>query len=157
MDAEVSIRRAAAELDDALEAADVERVVACFAPDCEIELLGVVLHGHDGVRRWLDWVFTRVERIEFSPRVIAVTGTTFIEEFGVSATLPDGRRLSGRWAELLSYRAGLVASLRLYFDPLEFAAAMGPLERAGASLARRRARRGLEPFEELRPTSESPR
>ncbi len=35
----------AVRLDDALESGDVEGVIACFDPECEIELLGVQLHG----------------------------------------------------------------------------------------------------------------
>ena len=54
MQSESSIRAAASELDEALEAGDIDRIVACFAVDCTVELLGVRLHGHDGVRRWLD-------------------------------------------------------------------------------------------------------
>ena len=86
MQSEASIRAAAAELDEALEAADVDRVVACFAPDCAIELLGVRLEGHDGVRRWLAWVFGHVDGIGFTPRVVTVDGDTFIEEFGPART-----------------------------------------------------------------------
>ena len=116
MQSEASIRRAAARLDTALEAGDVEQVVACFAPDCTIELLGVRLDSHEGVRRWLGWVFDHVERIEFRPRLISVDVDTLIEEFGVTSVLGDGRRLSGQWAEILTYRDDLVASLRLYFE-----------------------------------------
>jgi ketosteroid isomerase-like protein len=140
---EGSIRAAAAELDEALEAGDVERVVACFAPDCEIELLGVHLRGHGGVRRWLAWVFGHVNRLEFSPRVIAVDGDTFIEEFGVTGILADGRRLESNWAEILTYSGDLVTSLRLYFNPLDFAPAL-PLGRMIGPTASRLARRGLD-------------
>ena len=124
MQSESSIRRAASELDEALETGDFARVVACFARDCTVELLGVRLHGHEGVRRWLDWVFAHVERIEFSPRVISVDGDTFIEEFGVTGTLANGQRLESQWAEILTYRDELVTSLRLYFNPIDFAPAL---------------------------------
>lgn len=143
MPSEGSIRAAAAELDEALEAGDVERIIACFAPDCVIELLGVRLEGHAGVRRWLAWVFGHVKRIEFRPRVIAVDGDTFIEEFGVTGILTDGRRLESNWAEILTYSDDLVTSLRLYFNPLDFAPAL-PLGRMIGPAAGRLARRGLE-------------
>lgn len=55
MQSESSIREAASELDEALEAGDLDRVVTCFAENCTVELLGVRLYGHKGVRRWLDW------------------------------------------------------------------------------------------------------
>lgn len=147
MQSEASIREAAAELDEALEGRDIERVVACFTEDCTIELLGVRLHGHEGVRHWLDWVFTHVVRIEFSPRVISVDGDTFIEEFAVTGTLANGRRLDSQWAEILTYRDDLVVSLRLYFNPIEFAPALGAIGRLVGPAVLRLARRGLEPFE----------
>ena len=50
MQSESSIREAASELDEALEAGDLDRVIACFAEDCTVELLGVRLDGHAGVR-----------------------------------------------------------------------------------------------------------
>ncbi len=143
MPSEGSIRAAAAELDQALEAGDVERIIACFATDCEIELLGVRLEGHTGVRRWLAWVFGHVKQIEFTPRVVAVDGDTFIEEFGVTGILTDGRRLESNWAEILTYADDLVTSLRLYFNPLDFAPAL-PLGRMIGPAAGRLARRGLE-------------
>lgn len=149
MQSESSIRVAASELDEALEAGDLDRVVACFAEDCTVELLGVVLHGHEGVRRWLDWVFAHVERIEFSPRVISIDGDVFIEEFGVAGTLANGRRLESQWAEILTYRDDLVTSLRLYFNPIDFAPALGMVGRAVGPAALRLARRGLEPFDPI--------
>lgn len=149
MQSESSIRQAASELDEALEAGDRDRIVACFADDCSVELLGVRLHGRDGVRRWLDWVFAHVERIDFDPRVIIIDGDTFIEEFGVTGTLTNGRRLQGQWAEILTYQHNLVTSLRLYFNPLDFAPALGVVGRTVGPAAMRLARKGLEPFESI--------
>ena len=143
MQTETSIRRAAAELDDALEAGDRDRVVACFATDCTIELLGVRLEGHEGVGRWLDWVFRHVDRLDFTPRVITVDGEVFVEEFGVTGTLSDGRRVESQWAEVLTYRDDLVTSLRLYFNAIDFAPASGIVGRALGPAAMRLARRGL--------------
>jgi len=149
MQSESSIREAALEMDTALENRDVDRVVACFAEDCTIELLGVCLTGHAGVRRWLDWVFAHVERIEFNPRLVSVEGDVFIEEFGVIGILADGRRLESHWAEMLTYRDDLVTSLRLYFNPLDFAPALGVVGRALGPAAARLARRGLEPYDPI--------
>jgi len=149
MQSEASIRKAAAELDGALEAGDIDRVVSCFSEDCKIELLGVRIWGHQGVRRWLGWVLDHVERIEFAPRVISVDGDVFIEEFGVSGILANGRRIESQWAEMLTYREDLVTSLRLYFNPIDFAPALGLAGRAIGPAAARLARKGLEPYELL--------
>ena len=149
MQSEGSIRRAAAELDHALEIRDLDRAVACFAEDCTIELLGVRLVGRKGVRRWLDWVFTHVERVEFAPRLMSVDGDTFIEEFAVTGILAGGRRLESRWAEVLTHRENLVTGLRLYFNPIDFAPAVGVAGRAIGPAAASFVRRGLAPYEVL--------
>ena len=95
-------------------------------------------------------MFARVERIEFSPRVVSVDGDVFIEEFGVIGILANGRRLESQWAEILTYRDDLVTSLRLYFNPVDFAPALGVVGRAVGPAAVKLARRGLEPFEPIR-------
>ena len=146
MQSEATIRKAATELDAALEAGDFERVIACFDTECEIELLGVRLQGREGVRRWLEWVFDHVDSIAFTPRVITIDGDTFVEEFEVRGTLAGGRDLKSDWAEVLTYRSNLVTSLRLYFNPIDFAPALGRLGRTFGPSAMRWARKGLEPY-----------
>jgi ketosteroid isomerase-like protein len=94
-------------------------------------------------------VFAHVERIEFNPRVVRVDGDVFIEEFAVTGTLANGRRLESQWAEMLTYRDDLVTSLRSYFNPLEFPPALGVVDRAVGPGAVKLARRGLESFEPI--------
>jgi hypothetical protein len=55
--------------------------------------------------------------------------------------------LSSRWAEVLVYRDDLVTSLRLYFNPIDFAPALGVSGRMLGPALMRFARRGLEPYE----------
>jgi ketosteroid isomerase-like protein len=136
-------------LDERLEAGDDDGVVACFTPDCAVELLGVRLQGHAGVRRWLAWVHRHAVSLRFEPVVIGVEGDSLFEEFVVRAALPRGGEIVSRWAEVLDYRDGLVASLRLYFDPMDFAPALGLPGRLAGPLAVRVARRGLAPDEVL--------
>ncbi len=97
MQSETSILRVAAEFDGALEAGERERLVACFVADCPTELLGARLEGHCGVRR---------------PRVITVDGGVFVEGFGATGLLADGRCIHSRRREILTYRDCLVVSLR---------------------------------------------
>lgn len=144
-----SIRAAAAALDALLERGDVEGVTACFAPDCTIEVLGVRLRGRGGARRWLRWLFGHVEGLRFEPALITVQDDLLVEEFLVQARLRTGGVARSRQAEVLRYRDDLVVDLRLYFDPLDFLEAEGPLGRAVAPAARRFARRALAPFEVL--------
>ncbi len=144
MQTEGSILEAARRLDEALEAGDKDEVVGFFAEDCELELLGIRLSGHAGVRRWLDWVFSHAASLRFDPRLITVQGACFVEEFDVEVTLRDGRRLVSRWAEVLEFRENLVTSLRLYFNPLDLLEAEGRIASALAPAIRRFARRGLQ-------------
>ena len=141
-----TIRVAATRLDDALERGDTEEVVACFAEDCEVELLGVRLCGRDGVRRWLRWMKARgIQSLWFTPRSIVVEGDVFVEEFLASLRMVDGRMVESRQSEVLVYENNLVKSLRLYFDPMDFAEIHrhSPVPYL-ASLLRTAARQGLE-------------
>jgi len=131
-DREGKIRRLARELDEALERGDTEKVVSFFAADCEIEALGVKLNGHDGVRRWLGWLFGYVDEVRFEPVVIMVDGDVFFEEFVVHAKLRGGGEAVSKQAEVLVYEDYKVKSLRVYFDRLDFADAVvkNPFEKA---------------------------
>ena len=118
------IRKLAMDLDDAIERRDVESVVAAFAEDCRIELLGITLRGRTGVRRWLDWYHSKLRSVKLTPITIMIEGNTFFEEFLVEATLKNGVTVMAKQSEVLVYETGKVKSLRLYFDRLEFAAAV---------------------------------
>lgn len=117
------VRQAAGELDAALEERDTERVVACFCDDCNIEIPGASLGGHEGVRRWLRWFFDHIASIRFEPVTVMVDGATCFEEYVAHATLWDGWEIDSRQSEVLEYERGRVKSLRLYFDRLDFARA----------------------------------
>ena len=118
------IKKAAKEFDDALSIRDYEKMKSAFTDDCEIELLGITLHGKEGVQRWIDWMFTYLAKVEFVPVVIMVEGDVFFEEFIVKGTLHDGRDVTSKQAEVLIYQDYKIKSLRLYFDRLDFAEAV---------------------------------
>ena len=139
------IRRLAAEFDDAIERRDVESALSYLADDCTIELLGIALQGKEGARRWLRWLYAHLGEVKFEPLTIMVEGTTFFEEFVVVARLADGSEVRSRQAEVLEYRGEKIISLRLYFDRLDFAAAVagGPLGRAVVGRLVRESLKGL--------------
>lgn len=56
--------------------------------------------------------------------------------------------LESHWAEILTYSDDLVTRLRLYFNPLDFAPAVGRLGRMIGPAANRLARRGLAPVDD---------
>jgi len=116
------IREAAKELDDALETKDIQQILPFFTDDCEIELLGVMVRGKEGVRRWLTWQYKHVAEVSLVPVVILIEGNVFFEEFIVNAILHDGTKTKSKQAEVLIYDENYkVKSLRLYFDRLDFA------------------------------------
>jgi ketosteroid isomerase-like protein len=115
------IRELAQEFDGAIEARDTDAVVSAFTDDCEIELLGITLRGKEGARKWASWLFNSVPDIKFEPVTILVDKDTFFEEFRVIGTLPNGKVVESKQAEVLVYKDYKVKSLRIYFDRLDFA------------------------------------
>jgi ketosteroid isomerase-like protein len=115
------IRQVAMDLDNTIESKDIEKIVSFFADDCDIELMGIRLSGRDGARRWLEWLFDTLVEIKFRPIIIMVDGNTFFEEFILIGTLPGGRVVESKQAEVLVYENYKIKSLRLYFDRLDFA------------------------------------
>ena len=118
------IRRVAKELDDAVEQKDIEKVLSCFADDCEVELGGVTLRGKDGLRQGLTWLYDRLGTVEFEPVTILVEGDTFFEEFVMKTRKQPGAEFQTGAAEVLVYEDGRVKSLRLYLDRLALARAL---------------------------------
>lgn len=139
------IKKAAMEFDNAISVKDDEKMLSAFADDCEIELLGVTLKGKDGVKRWIDWMFTHLSKVKFEPVVIMVEENVFFEEFIVHGTLKDGRLVKSKQAEVLVYEDYKIKSLRLYFDRLDFAEAVadGFVSRRIVETLIKRTREGL--------------
>jgi ketosteroid isomerase-like protein len=119
-----AILKAALNLDEAIEKWDIEAVLSKFSVDCEIELLGLKLDGRDGVKKWIEWQFKHVSKIDFIPITKMVSGDTFFEEYIVKANLHDGEEIQSKQAVVLQFKNKLITSLRLYFDRLEFADAV---------------------------------
>jgi ketosteroid isomerase-like protein len=119
-----AILKAALNLDEAIEKWDIEAVLSKFSVDCEIELLGLKLDGRDGVKKWIEWQFKHVSKIDFIPIIKMVSGDTFFEEYVVKANLHDGEEIQSKQAVVLQFKNKLITSLRLYFDRLEFADAV---------------------------------
>ncbi|MBW1713553.1 MAG: nuclear transport factor 2 family protein [Deltaproteobacteria bacterium] len=115
------IKQIAMAFDQAIESLDLESALSYFADDCRIELLGIVLSGQDGARKWLQWLFGNLAQIKFEPVTIMVQDGVFFEEFVIQARLDDGRQVRSKQSEVLVYEKDKIKSLRLYFDRLDFA------------------------------------
>lgn len=115
------IKEVAMELDNAIEARDINQIVSFFSDDCEIELMGIKLSGKDGARKWLEWLFDTLVEVKFQPIVIMVEGNIFFEEFILMGTLPNGKIVESKQSEVLVYENYKIKSLRVYFDRLDFA------------------------------------
>jgi ketosteroid isomerase-like protein len=108
-------------LDSAIENKDPDAVIACFADDCEIELLRHSLVGKAGVKKWFSWLFKNIWQIKFQPVKIMAEGNTLFEEFIIRARLRSGSEVKSKQAEVLIFENDKIKSLRLYFDRLDFA------------------------------------
>jgi ketosteroid isomerase-like protein len=117
------ILQLAADLDDDLEKKDINKLLGYFSEDCEIELLGLTLRSHSGVKKWLEWFFRYFESIKFEPIVILVDNDTFFEEFFIHGITLNHKKLSVKVSEVLIYENYKIKSLRLYLDRLMFAEA----------------------------------
>jgi ketosteroid isomerase-like protein len=140
------IRQAAAELDNAIENKDLDRIMSGFSDDCEIELLGIKLTGKEGLKKWMDWMFAHLAEIIFEPITIMVDGNAFFEEFILKGRLHDGTEVQSKQAEVLIYENYQVKSLRLYFDRLDFAdsVAKGIISKALVRRVMRESLKGLK-------------
>ena len=127
MDASLStekIGELAKALDDAIERANVEEIVAYFSDDCQIHLPAISLSGHEGLRRAINWMYRYLKEIVLVPNTIIIQGNIFFEEFTVKAKI-DGRSIELKQAEVLEYGTDYkVKSIRLYFDRLQLARAV---------------------------------
>lgn len=115
------IRKVAMDFDNAIASKSIELALSSFSDDCEIELLGIKLTGKEGARKWINWLYEHLARVEFVPVTIMVDGNIFFEEFVVKAKLQDGTEIQSKQAEVLVYENYKIKSLRLYFDRLDFA------------------------------------
>jgi ketosteroid isomerase-like protein len=119
-----AILKTALNLDNAIENRNIEAVLSKFSVDCEIELLDVKLAGRDGVKKWMEWQFKHIAKVEFIPITKMVSGNTFFEEYIAKATLHDGEEIRSKQAVVLQFKNNMITSLRLYFDRLDFADAV---------------------------------
>jgi ketosteroid isomerase-like protein len=115
------IKAIAMEFDNAIESRNIDAIVEAFAEDCEIELLEIILSGKEGARKWVNWLFSSLPDVKFTPVVIMVKNGVFFEEFKVTGTLPNGKIVESKQSEVLVYENYKIKSLRLYFDRLDFA------------------------------------
>jgi ketosteroid isomerase-like protein len=118
------ILKTALNLDKAIENQNFEAVLSKFSVDCEIELLGIKLTGRDGVKKWMEWQFKHIAKVEFIPIIKMVSGNTFFEEYIAKAKLHDGEEIRSKQAVVLQFKNNMIKSLRLYFDRLDFADAV---------------------------------
>jgi len=114
------IIKLAKDLDDDLERKNVNKLISYFSKDCEIEIFGLTLKGHEDLKKWFHWFFDMFDSIEFDPIVILVENNIFFEEFVIKVTYNHGKRLNVKVAEVLEYKNYKVKSLRLYLDRLQF-------------------------------------
>ena len=115
------ISQAAKALDSAIEIRNIDGILACFANDCEIEILRQLLVGKEGVKKWVDWLYKHFRQIKFQPIFTVVEGNILFQEFIIRARLHTGIEIKSKQTEVLVFEGYKIKSLRLYFDRLDFA------------------------------------
>ena len=126
------IRKRAKALDDAIEKRDIEEIISYFSEECKIQLPGITLNGHEGIRKAIRWMYRYLKAMELIPITIMIQGNVFFEEFTVKAKISGNQEIQVKQAEVLIYNADYkVKSLRLYFDRLELGRAFSsnPIDR----------------------------
>jgi predicted ester cyclase len=123
---------------EALNAQDIEGVLANQQPDAELVIPGgVTLHGHDQLRQYTEalWAAFPDGAFSFAGRVVAgdaagvelvFTGTHTGPLTTPTGVIPStGKRVTLYSASILRFRDGLIASEHAYLDQLEFMTQLG--------------------------------
>jgi hypothetical protein len=114
------VRQLARALDDAIERHAIEELVSYFSVECEIQLPGIILSGHAGLRKAINWMYSYFKEITLVPITIIIQDNVFFEEFILKAKVRGDKEIQVKQAEILIYDTDYkVRSLRLYFDRLE--------------------------------------
>ena len=142
---DMEIKQIAENFDDAIESRDIPKILAFFHENCEITILNETLQGKEGALKWQNWLFSKAPNIQFEPIVIIAEDSIFYEEFFVIITLKDGTKIKSRQAETLIFENRFLKSLRIFFDPLDFAdiVVRDPFSRLIINYINKKARKGL--------------
>lgn len=112
------------ELREAVESRDEAAVKACFCEDCKLEILEYGLSGHDGVKKWLDWMYKHMKSMKTVPIDCIWDGERMFEEYSVRGVLHNGVKVQAKQARIIYVEDGRIKHLRSYFDRLAFADSM---------------------------------
>lgn len=139
------IRKIALALGNAVENKNVEELLASFTDDCEIELLRQHLVGKEGVKKWIDWLFSNFRQVKLQPIILNVEGNQLFEEFIVRVRLHNGVEIKSKLAKVLVFEKYKIKNLRLYFDRLDFVESVvkGPINKALVSQIIKKSLKGL--------------
>jgi limonene-1,2-epoxide hydrolase len=99
---------------------DLERIMACFTPDCVYHNMPMApVKGIDAIRNVLKGFLGMATEVKWTTHQIAQTGNIVLTE------RTDGFLIGGRWVELpvmgsFELRGGKIAAWRDYFDLAQF-------------------------------------
>jgi len=115
------IEQVAEKFGDAMESGDMAALLECFNEDCEIELLGLKLHGHKGVKKWYEWTGQHMKQMQFDKTSSAINGNLYFQEFTLNGIIHNGKKVTSKQSRVLEFEDGKVKKFRLYLDRLQFA------------------------------------
>ena len=120
------IRERLVELCDAFNAHDLDRIMACFADDCVLEMprgespWGTRFVGKDEVRRGLAGRFQGLPDVHYgeAQHFIDEAAQTGISKWTVTGPTPDGTRVEANGCDFYTFRDGLVIKKDSYWKML---------------------------------------
>ena len=121
----VQILRCLEELTEAFNAHDLDRVMACFAEDCELDMprgrqpWGTRAKGKPEVRRLLATRFEGTPDVHYGNAEHFVDGATGISKWTLSGTTPQGEKIEVNGCDFYTFRDGLAVRKDSYWKIVE--------------------------------------
>jgi hypothetical protein len=115
------IRDLAEKFDRALARRDLKAARSWFAPECQLELMGLTLLDPEGAERWLRWLFAIMPLIEIETVTTLNDPPVLFQEQIVRTELPAGERIESRQMRVTVWEGGRIKELRINFDRVDLA------------------------------------
>lgn len=121
------IRERLVELCDAFNAHDLDRIMACFADDCVLEMprgsshWGTRFTGKTEVRRGLAGRFQGLPDVYYADaqHFVDEAAQTGMSKWTVSGTTPEGKRVKSNGCDFYTFRDGLAVKKDSYWKIVE--------------------------------------
>jgi len=100
---------------------DVEKLLPLFAEDVTLISPGVTLKGHDGVRRWMKWLYFDFPKLTLKETSLIIEENKAAHEYVLEGTTPEGQTVSFDGVAIYEFKDGKILTCRIYYDVLTIA------------------------------------